>query len=120
MEYFSDNTLACFRSLCEKEIALDGDWRVALSEIFFPTKLNNVTEKEYTYFRASKIIASKPIAGNPNTFSRPYYGKKIFIKSVENTYIEQLINELKTKLKDKIHFKSPRNHEWHEYLDECK
>ena len=41
MDYFPDNTLASFRNFCKEEIALDGDWRVALSEIIFPTKLNN-------------------------------------------------------------------------------
>ena len=104
MDYFPDNTLASFRSFCEEEIALDGDWRIALSEIIFPTKLNNVTDEEFTYFRASKVVASKYNAGNLNTISRPYYGKKKFMKSGENTFIEQLINEIKTKLKDKIHF----------------
>ena len=93
-----------FRTFCEEEIALDGDWRVALSEIIFPTKLNNVTDEEFTYFRASKVVASKSNAGNRNTISRPYYGEKCFIKSVKYTFKEQLINEIKTKLKDKIHF----------------
>ena len=104
MDYFPGNTLASFRNFCKEEIALDGDWRVALSEIIFPTKLNNVTDEEFTYFRASEVVASKSNAGNRNTISRPYYGEKVFIKSGEYTFIEQLINEIKTKLKDKIHF----------------
>ena len=54
--------------------------------------------------RASEVVASKSNAGNRNIISRPYYGEKVFIKSVEYTFIEQLINEIKTKLKDKIHF----------------
>ena len=32
MDYFPDTTLASFRKFCKEEIALDGDWRVALSE----------------------------------------------------------------------------------------
>ena len=98
--------MASLRNFCQEEIALDGDWRVALSEIIFPTKLNNVTDEEFTYFRASEVVASKPNAGNRNTISRPYYGKKDFIKSGEYIFIEQLINEIKTKLKDKIHFEA--------------
>ena len=39
MDYFPDNTLASFRNFCKEEIALDGDWRVALSEIIFPTPI---------------------------------------------------------------------------------
>ena len=97
MDFFPDNTLASFRIFCKEEIALDGDWRVALSEIIFPIKINNVTDEEFTYFRASEVVAS-------NTISRPYYTEKVFIKSGEYTVIEQLINEIKTKLKDKTHF----------------
>ena len=78
MDYFPDNTLASFRNFCKEEIALDGDWRVALSEIIFPTKLNNVTDEEFTYFRASEVVASKSNAGNRNTISRPYYGEKVY------------------------------------------
>ena len=70
----------------------------------FPTKLNNVTDEEFTYFRASEVVASESNAGNRNTISRPYYGEKVFIKSGEYTLIEQLINEIKTKLKDETHF----------------
>ena len=80
MEYFPDNNLVSFRNFCKEEIALDGDWRVALSEIIFPTKLNNVTDEEFTYFRASEVVAIKSNAGNRKTISRPYSGKKVFIK----------------------------------------
>ena len=104
MEYFPDNTLASFRNFCKEEVALDGDWRVALLEINFPTKLNNNIDEKFTYFRASKVVASKSNAGNRNTISIPYYGEKVFVKSGDFTFIEQLTNEIKTKLKDKIHF----------------
>ena len=96
MDYFPDNTLARFRNFCKAKIALDGDWRVALSEIIFPTQLNNVTDEEFTYFRVSEVVASKSNTGNRNAVSIPHYGEKVFI--------EKLINEIKTKLKDKIHF----------------
>ena len=105
MDYFPDNTLASFRNFCKEEIALDGDWRVALSEKIFQTKLNNVTDEEFTYFRPSEVVASKSKAGNRDTISRPCYGGNFFlIKSGEYTFVEQLINAIKTKLKDKIHF----------------
>ena len=95
--------MASFGNFCKEEIALDGDWRVALSEIIFPTKLNNVTDEEFTYFRASEGVASKSNVGNRSTISRPYYGKKVFIELVDFIFREQLINEIKTKLKNKIH-----------------
>ena len=80
MDYFPYNTLASFRNFCKEEIALDGDWRVALSEIIFLSKLNNFTDEEFTYFRASEVVASKFNTGSRNTISRPYYGKNFFIK----------------------------------------
>ena len=104
MDFSPENTLASFRKICKAEIALDGDWRVALSEIIFPTKINNVTDQEITYFRASEKVASKSNAGNRNKISRPKNGEKVFIKSGEYTFIKQFINEIKTKLKDKTHF----------------
>ena len=39
MEIFDQNTLASFRNFFNDEIQLSGDWRVALSEIIFPTKI---------------------------------------------------------------------------------
>ena len=51
------------------------------------------------------MLASKSYTGNWNTFSRPYFGEKVFIKSiksVEYTFIEKLISEIKAKLRGKF------------------
>ena len=40
---FPNNTLSSFRNFCKEQLSLDGDWRVALSEIFLSTKVNNAT-----------------------------------------------------------------------------
>ena len=42
MNIFGDNTLASFKNQLPQNISLEGDWRVALSEIIFPSKINNV------------------------------------------------------------------------------
>ena len=42
MEIFGSNTLASFRNFFNDEIQLSSDWRVALSEIIFPTKTEQV------------------------------------------------------------------------------
>ena len=86
MDYFPDMTWAKFRIFCIEEIALDGDRRVALSEIIFPTKLNNVTDEEFTYFRASNVVAIESNAGNRDTISRPYYGEN-FLSNQESTLL---------------------------------
>ena len=44
MQIFKSNTLASFRNFFNDEIQISGDWRVALSEIIFPTKIENVVE----------------------------------------------------------------------------
>ena len=41
MEIFDSNTLASFRIFFNDEIQLAGDWRVALSEIIFATRIEN-------------------------------------------------------------------------------
>ena len=96
--------MASFRKFCKHEIALNGDWRVALSEINISKKLNNVTDQEFTFFRATEILASKLNAGNQITISKPYYGKSTFIKSELYVFTEKMINEIKTKLEDKFYF----------------
>ena len=79
MDFFPDILLASFRKFCKEKKVLDGDWTVSLSEIILPKELNNVTDEEFTYFRASEVVASKSNAGNRNEVSRPYYGEKVFI-----------------------------------------
>ena len=61
-------SLASFRIFCKEEIILDGDWRVAFSEINIATKRNRVTDQEFTYFRGSGILSNKSNAGNRNHF----------------------------------------------------
>ena len=46
--YFPDNTLANVYFFFKEEIALEVDWRVALSDIYFSTKINNVSDQEST------------------------------------------------------------------------
>ena len=45
MKIFPQNTLSSFKNFKE-EINLEGDWRVALSEIIFPTKINQVNKSD--------------------------------------------------------------------------
>ena len=45
MEACRQNTMACFRNVLAEPLQLEGDWRVALAEIIFPTSIKNVTKK---------------------------------------------------------------------------
>ena len=42
MNIFADNTLASFKNQLPQNISLESDWRVAISEIIFPSNINNV------------------------------------------------------------------------------
>ena len=54
MQIFKSNTLASFRSFFIDEIQLSGDWKVALNEIIFPTKTENVVKGEFIAFSLKK------------------------------------------------------------------
>ena len=47
MNVFKNNTLANFKNLLSEEINLQGEWRVAFTEITFPTQINNVTGQQH-------------------------------------------------------------------------
>ena len=42
MNIFPKHSLANFRNYFNEEVNLEGDWRVAVSEIIFPSKINQV------------------------------------------------------------------------------
>ena len=50
MQIFKSNTLASFRNFVNDAIQLSGDWKVALNEIIFPTKIENVVKGEFIAF----------------------------------------------------------------------
>ena len=54
MNIFIDNSLASFKKLLSEDINLQGEWRVALTEITFPTHFNNVTDNKIVYYKNDK------------------------------------------------------------------
>ena len=77
MQIFKPNTLASFRNFFNDEIQLSGDWRVALSEIIFPTKIENVVEGEFIAFSLKEYEEATKRAAEANVISRPYNGSKL-------------------------------------------
>ena len=56
---FKNNSLlANFKNLLSEEINLQGEWRVAVTEITFPTQINNVTDNNIVYYKKDRVIAS--------------------------------------------------------------
>ena len=96
MNIFIDNSLASFKNLLSEDIDLQGEWRVALSEITFPTHFNNVTDTKIVYYKKDKVRASLKVA--KDKISRPYDGEKIELTKGEYGEIEKLFNEINRKV----------------------
>lgn len=47
MDTYHTNTMACFRNVLAEPLYLEGDWRVAIAEIIYPSSIKNVTTKDY-------------------------------------------------------------------------
>ena len=98
MNVFKDNTLANFKNLLNEEINLQGEWRVAVTEITFPTQINNVTDNNIVYYKKDRVIASMKV--EKDKISRPYLGETAKITKGEYTSIDQILDEIcrKTEL----------------------
>ena len=77
MEMFESNTLASFRIFFSDEIQLSVDWRVALSEIIFPTKIENTVNGNLTAYNLKDYEDPEKMSSGANVFSRPYSGQKL-------------------------------------------
>ena len=62
-----------FRNFFNGEIQLSGDWRVALSENFFPTKIEHITNGVLIY-SLSGLEDHQRNSSEANVISRPYNG----------------------------------------------
>ena len=95
MNIFPQNTLSSFKNYFNEEINLVGDWRVALSEIIFPAKMNQVNISDLKIFSSEGLkFYEKNIPFD--AVSRPYGGERaiIGIGSYENR--DHLFRSLKT------------------------
>ena len=50
MDVYPGNKMAVFRNLLPEPLQLDGDWRVALAEIIFPSSIKNITTTGYMIY----------------------------------------------------------------------
>ena len=96
MNIFNDNSLASFKNLLSENIVLQGEWRVALTEITFPTHINNVTDTKLVYYKKDKVKASLKVA--KEKISRPYDGEKCEITKGVYDEIEKIFNEINRKI----------------------
>ena len=77
-EYLPSKHLVFIKNYFNEEINLEGDWRVALSEIIFPGKINQVNKTDLKIFSSEGLKfyeKSIPI----DAVSRPYGGERAII-----------------------------------------
>ena len=95
MNVFKDNTLVNFKNLLSEEINLQGEWRVAVTEITFPTQINNVTDNIIVYYKKDRVIASMKV--EKDKISGPYLGETAKLTKGEYTSIGQILDEIRRK-----------------------
>ena len=93
MNIFSQNKLASFKNYFNEEICLEGDWRVALSEIIFPAKINQVNKSDLKIFSEGLKFYEKNIPFE--AVSRPYGGERAIIGSGSYENRDHLLRSLK-------------------------
>jgi len=49
MEYYSENTVACYTTKLASTVKLEGDWKVGMAEMSFPSAVFNVAAKQCYY-----------------------------------------------------------------------
>ena len=78
MNIFPQNTLSSFKNYFDEESNFKVDWRVALSEIIFPAKINQVNKSDLKIFSSEGLkFYEKNIPFN--AVSRPYGGERAII-----------------------------------------
>ena len=95
MNIFPQNTLSSFKNYFNEEINLEGDWRVALSEIIFPAKINQVNKSALKIFSSEGLkFYEKSIPFD--AVSRPYGGERAIIVTGSYENRDHLLRSLKT------------------------
>ena len=96
MYFFNENSLASFKNLFSENIDLQGEWRVALTEITFPTHIINVTATKLQYYKKEKVKAILKVA--KEKISGSYDGEETEITKGDYDEIEKLFNEINRKI----------------------
>ena len=95
MEIFDSNTLSSFRNFFKDEIQLAGDWRVALSEIIFPTKNEHIVNGDMVVYSLKGYEDSQKRATEANVISCPYNGEKLSIKTETYNSVVDILTTIK-------------------------
>ena len=95
MKIFGSNTLASFRNIFNDEIHLSVDWRVALSEIIFPSKIEHVVKGYLIAYGCKGYEDSQKISSDANVLSRPCNREKLSFMTRNFDIVVQLMSTIK-------------------------
>ena len=95
MEIFDQKTLASFRNFFNDEIQLSGGWRVALSGIIFPTKIEHITNGVLISYSLSGLEDHQRNSSGANVISRLYNGERLAFMPGTFNIVPQLLATIK-------------------------
>ena len=95
MQIFSQTLWLLFAIFFNDEFQLSGDWRVALSEIIFPTKIEHVVNGDLIAYSLKGYEDSQKISSDANVISRPYNGEKLSFMTGNFDNVNQLLGTIK-------------------------
>ena len=95
MQIFGSNTLAPSRNFFSDEIQLSGDWRVALSEIIVPTKIEHVVNEDLIAYSLKGYEDSQKLSSDAYVISQPYNGEKLSFMTGNFDNANQLLCTIK-------------------------
>ena len=72
-----------------------GDWRVALREIVFPTKIEHVVNGDLIAYSLKGYKDSQKILSDANVISRPYDGEQLSFMTSNNDNVNLLFGTIK-------------------------
>ena len=95
MSIFPENALANLKNFFNEEISLEDDWRVALSEIMFPSRINHVNSTRIIKY-SSEGNKTHQRSIPTGAVSKPYKGETVLINAGSFENLEHLIKAIKT------------------------
>ena len=96
-ELFPDNTLSFFTNFLPEQVKLEGQWEVAVSEISYPSRYQNITEGKFKFFdkKHSKSTSTYNLEPGLNTSITD-------IVEAKNTLIQERNNHNETCITVKV------------------
>ena len=117
MEIFDSNTFASFRKLFNDKIQFSGDWRVALCEIIFSIKIENIVNGNLTVYNLEDHEDSQKMSSGANIISRPYSAQKLaFMPGKFDTVAQFLVTVKRTIGFPQFSFRKIKSSEKYETL----